>query len=411
AEETLLDHFVRSCVFVHDDWIPASGRADWGAYDTNPFLLGADICVVNTLKGFGPEYLDYLQDLDSLPEHIIIPERRGDNLTLNLLGDERTLAHVRELVNERQLGISVFYNDDERGLEQLVEGLSTSEWYPPLYPTRTSFEAVNSKIDGMYYAQKAGVPTPESAICRNIEEVRRFFNDDRRVAKTVIIKADHRKLMIAETEEEVVRAAALFEFPLLVETLYEVKASPSLNRVVWQGEAHSYVVTDQVLEQRSHRGNIIPSGMSPEVDHKIRDYTARIGDVIPDLQGVFGVDYVVTTDDEVFAVDINPRFCSGTYPLQFLERLGVHLNAIHARYQLAHCNVESLSTILCDPEFVPFAPESEDGILIYDPVVYEGLKPVHYFSYLVVAHSAADLAVLEQRMDAIIARHQPRGDE
>jgi hypothetical protein len=405
AEQTLLDDFVRSCAFIHDDWIPASGRADWGAYDTNPFLLGADVCVVNTLGGFGAEYLDYLQELESLPEHIIIPERRSQNLTLNLLDDERALAQLRELVSERHLAISVFYNDDARGLDRLADALSSAGQRPPLYPTRTSFDAVNRKADGLSYAEQAGVPTPESTVCCSADDVKRFYDDDGRRAKAIILKADHRQLMIAYTEADVVRAAALLEYPLLVETLYEVKASPSLNRVLWQGEQHSFVVTNQLLEEWAHRGNVIPSGVTPEVSEKIHDYTARIGAAIPDLQGVFGVDYVVTVDDEVYAVDINPRFCSGTYPLQFLERMSVRLDAIHAHYQLAHCNVESLSTILCDPDFVPFMPGSPDGILIYDPVVYEGPKPVHYFSYLAVADTASRLAALEERMQSIITRH------
>lgn len=407
AENTLLETFVRSCLFIHDDWIPAAGRADWGAYDTNPFLLGADVCVINTLEGFGPDYLEYLRDLNSLPSQILIPERYSDNLTLNLLADEQTLARARALVQERQLDVSVFYNDQDRGLDRLMPQLATQAHTPTLYPTKTSFDAANGKIDGRRYAQMAGVPVPEGAVCQSPDDVLAFFQDRSRSAQGIMIKADHRKLLIAMTEAEVRRAAAEFPYPVLVETLYDVKASPSLNMMLWQGEQSAFVVTDQILEGRAHRGNVIPSRVSPEIVQQIHTYTARIGEAIPDLQGLFGVDYIVTHDDQVLAVDINPRFCSGTYPLNFLQRMGISLDTVNARYELVHCNVESLSTILCDPDFVPLLPGRADGIFIYDPVVYETELPVNYFSYLAVAETPARLAALETTMREVVAKYSP----
>lgn len=406
-EQRLLDQFVRSCVFIHDDWIPTAGRADWGAYDTNPFLLGADVCVVTTLDGFGQDYLDYLKSLNSLPEHIIIPARRSGNLTLNLLDDEAALARIRALVAERELDISVFYNDGERGLDRLTSALTTPSHAPTIYPTKTSFEAVNRKVDGLKYARMAGVPTPESAVCHSLDEVIAFYHDSSRSHSGVFIKADHRKLLRALTEAEIRAAAPQFTYPLLVETLYEVALSPSVNMVFWQGEHSSFAVTDQILHNWIHYGNAIPSAAARNPSAKIVEYSARIGEVIPDIQGVFGVDYIITPNDELFAVDINPRFCSGTYPQHFLQRIGISLDEIHGRYRLVHCNVESLSTILCDPEFVPLTGDEPDGIFVYDPVVYETEKPVNYFSYVAVAPSSERLAQLEQVIDYLVEKYPP----
>lgn len=403
-DQMLLDQFVQTCAFIHDDWIPASGRADWGAYDTNPFLLGANVCVVNTLRGFGQDYLDYLTDLNSLPEHIIIPARRSGNLTLNLLDDARALRRLRELMLERQLDLSVFYNDHQRGLDRLSQALATPEFTPTIYPTKTSVEAADHKIAGLRYAREAGVPTPESAVCKTLDEVLTFFDYPDRTYRGVVLKADHRRFIRAFTEGEVRRAVEQLSFPLLVETLYEVKLSPSVNMVRWQGETMSYAVTDQILHHWTHYGNSIPSEVPAAVARRIVEYTRRIGSVIPDLQGVFGVDYVLTCDDELYAVDINPRFCSGTYPQQMLLRLGLRLDEIHARYRLVECNVDSLSTILNDPAFVPLMPGQTDGIFIYDPVVYETPKPVNYFSYVAAAETPDRLEALEETMREIVAR-------
>jgi hypothetical protein len=406
-EETLLDQFVRSCLFIHDDWIPAAGRADWGAYDTNPFLLGAQVCVVTTLDGFGEDYLDYLKSLNSLPEHIIIPKRCGDNLTLNLLEDEEALSCLRELVFERQLDISVFYHDNERGLDRLAGALSTPDHSPMIYPIKTSFDRVNRKIDGLKYVSEAGVPTPEHAICASIDDVLAFYHDRNRSYPGVVIKTDHRKFVRAITEAQIRQAAAQFTYPLLVETLYDVRVSPSLNMVQWQGEQSSFAVTDQILNHWTHYGNAIPSEVSPEMVRRMRDYTARIGDAIPDLQGVYGVDYIVTEGDELYAVDINPRFCSGTYPQQFLCRMGISLYESYTRYRLVQCSIDSLSTILCDPDFAPLTLGATEGIFIYDPVVYETEKPVNYFSYVAVAQTRERMAMLEETLDAILAKHAP----
>lgn len=405
-EKTLLDDFVRSCAFIHDDWIPAAGRADWGAYDTNPFLLGADVCVVNTMRGFGRDYLDYLSDLRSLPEHIIIPAHRSGNLTLNLLDDERALNRLRALVLERQLDISVFYNDDQRGLDRLAKVLTSDDHEPTIYPTKTSYEATNRKTDGLRYARAAGVPTPESAVCESLDEVLAFFDYPDRSHRGIVIKADHRKFARAFTEGDVRRAAARVAFPVLAETLYEVKLSPSVNMVQWRGESMSFAVTDQILHNWSHYGNSIPSHVPRRVALQIVEFTAHIGQVIPDLQGVFGVDYVLTCDDELYAVDVNPRFCSGTYPQHLLLRLGIGLDEVCARYRLVKCNVDSLSTILRAPEFTPLTPERGEGIFIYDPVVYETPKPVNYFSYLAVGNTPERLQSFEDAMAEIMARYE-----
>jgi hypothetical protein len=156
-----------------------------------------------------------------------------------------------------------------------------------------------------------------------------------------------------------------------------------------------------------HYGNAIPSAAPRNLASTLLEYTARIGDEIPDLQGVCGVDYIITHDDELYAVDINPRFCSGTYPQHLLQRIGISLDEIYARYRLAHCNVDSLSTILCDPAFVPLTPGIADGIFIYDPVVYDTEKPVNYFSFVAVAPSRERLVQLEQVIEQIVEKYPP----
>jgi hypothetical protein len=317
------------------------------------------------------------------------------------------LACVRSLVAERMLDLSVFYHDDERGIDSLVDALVTPDHVPTVFPTKTSFDAANRKIDGMRYARKAGVPTPESAVCHDLNEVLAFYHDPTRSHRGVFIKSDHRRLVRALTDSEIKAAAPEFSYPLLVETLYDVVLSPSVNMVLWQGERSSFAVTDQILHHWIHYGNAIPSVAARNLSDKIIEYSGRIGDAIPDLQGVFGVDYIITPDHELYAVDINPRFCSGTYPQHFLQRMGISLDNVFACYRLVHCNVDSLSTVLSDPEFVPLTIGAPDGILIYDPVVYETEKPVNYFSFVAVAETKERVTELEQVMERMVEKFPP----
>lgn len=74
-------------------------------------------------------------------------------------------------------------------------------------------------------------------------------------------------------------------------------------------------------------GNLGPTTLSIPVEHKMR----RIGNLLKSrtgLRGLFGVDYLVTPNDEVYLIDVNPRYPGSTELLEFATAaplLGAHV--------------------------------------------------------------------------------------
>ena len=75
-------------------------------------------------------------------------------------------------------------------------------------------------------------------------------------------------------------------------------------------------------------GNVAPTTLSIPVEHKMR----RVGNLLKwkfGLTGLFGVDFLVTDDEEVFITDVNPRYPASLELLEFAT--GQALFDSHAR--------------------------------------------------------------------------------
>ncbi|MBC7810317.1 MAG: ATP-grasp domain-containing protein, partial [Burkholderiales bacterium] len=369
AAVALMRDYVQSCAFIHDDWIPHLGVPDWGQYDTNPFLVGAEVCVVGRLTGFGGDYIDYLRELKSFPEVVIVPRNLNNNIVVSLLNDEGALAQFRRVVNERRLDISSFYSDELRELPALLEALRSPDHAPLLHPTQHAFHLANTKFSIQKYPVEAGVPVPLGMACDTLDDLLAFFRQNQERQAPIVVKQAHREIDRVMDESDLRHLIPSLTFPVLAERLYEVSSSPIVNMVVWNGQREALFTVNQVLQKMVHWGNEIPADISDDETALMIDYTRRIAEQMGNFVGVFGVDYIVTPDDGIMAVDINPRFCGSTYPFAFLQRLGFDLGAIHARYRLVQCNVPTLSTVLNHPEFVPLSADRPYGIFLYDPVV------------------------------------------
>lgn len=404
SAQALIADYAQSCAFIHDDWIPSLGVMEWGQYNTNPFLIGADVCVVYSMAGFGADYIDYLRNMNAFPRHIIVPKATDNSVVVSLLNDEQALAQLRDLVQERRLDISTFFSDDARDWPRLLAALSSDAHTPLLQPSQAVFSVMNSKFSIMDYPKRAGVPAPEGQECRSFDEVLTFFRDHSRCYPAAIIKEDHRDLHRVSSETELMALQQRLRFPLLVETLYDVKVSPIVNFIIWKDQHKPLFTVNQVLRHLLHSGNESPTGLAPHIMDTMVDYTRRIAAEMTGFNGILGIDYIVTPDDDVFAVDINPRFCASTYPFTFLQRLGFDVGRVHAHYQLVKCRIPSLSALFNDTEFIPLTTERPYGMFLYTPVLYNHELPVEYFSYLLVGGNAKELADLEARMMRITKR-------
>jgi len=402
---SLMDNFVRSCAFIHDDWLPEGGLPDWGQYFNNPFILGAEVCVSGNLSGFGEPYIEYLRSLDSFPKHVIVPHMQSNDLVSSLLDDAEALAELKALVADKQLDISAFYNRVGGGLDRLQQILTSDEHTPAIYPPQQPFLDANKKLALSRHATAAGVPYPEFAACESLEDVKHFFSQH--AESGIILKQNHRNILRIKSVSAVDEAADNLHFPLLAEAEYPFTLTPIVNMIMWQGQAEPLFTINQLINEHwHHRGNETLKNLPATQEYVMIQYTRRIAEQMDGFIGPIGLDYIITPDDKILLVDINPRFCSSTYPFYFLERMGYDLREVYSRFRLVQCSLNTLTELFSDPDFVPLQPPTADGIFMYDPVIYDHTeKPVNYFCHVLVAETPDRLDALDSVVDRLIAKY------
>lgn len=76
-------------------------------------------------------------------------------------------------------------------------------------------------------------------------------------------------------------------------------------------------VTEQILYGRYYKGNIYPPLLEDRTLRRIQQYNEQVGKTLADIgyEGLYGCDYLLTADRDVFAIDLNPRFQGGLAPV------------------------------------------------------------------------------------------------
>jgi hypothetical protein len=400
----LLEDMVSSCIFIHDDWNEVIGVDDWDQYDLNPFLLGARICVVNTLKGFGSEYINFLKSITSFPANIVTPKRVNNSVCVNLLQDENSLGLLRAEVARHNLDLSLFYADPGKRATELTIALSTPTYIPNIHPPVASFTKANDRYEGKKIFANAGVPSPEGRVCQSFSDVQDYYDDIQSVSPNVIAKYSHRDVIHIANKEDLLSATQILKYPVLIERRYDFQRSPICHYISWKGQIQPLFLVNQVIKNWHHAGNESPHGLEASIAETIIKYTEQIVKEVPDFSGVIGVDYIVTSEGEVFAVDINPRFCSSTYPFFLLHRLGVDLETTFIRYETRHYYIDNVSAVYKQPDFVSFDVKKNKGLILFNPV-YDYIRgKVKRLSFIAVSSTVEEVVLLVESIDRIISR-------
>jgi len=400
------EDFIFKCVFIHDDTDSSAG-VDWDPHGTNPFLLGPRYCVVDTLVGFGEPYLDYLRDMGILPSTLIIPEHVTDSLTDNLLMDRQQLTELERIVRTNDLHFSVFYSDHKK--EQLAATVMDGPYESRIHPSLRAFSIGNDKLRMRSLLENTSVPIPEGAICQSAQDVLHFFDQAQSRFPKILIKKHHWDTVTlgSRSEAEAFGLSPAVEYPVLAEVAYPVRCSPVCHNLVWQGGiTHLFTVMQHIRDLR-HAGNLTPTEVPNAVLDRMAECCEKIIEHVPGFSGVFGVDFILTKDDQLLAVDVNPRFNSSTYPFFFLQRMGADLETTCARYGFKTCTVPNLSHIFLDDRFVPFDRKRLEGCVIYAPAFDRSNQMVTKVSYLCVAPNHSSLSLLEDRIVSILGTSRP----
>ncbi|MDZ4769875.1 MAG: hypothetical protein SGJ24_12160 [Chloroflexota bacterium] len=398
----LLDRLIDSCAFLHDDWTDREGVGGWGQYTTNPLLLSPPVCVTSPLDGYGERTIDHLRSLGAFAGEIIQPTWLTNDLVHNLSQDATALRLLKRVVRSERLHLSTFYNEPERQVEEIAQTLSTREHTVRVYPSRAAFIDSYDKLHFDRFTQD--VPTPESALCTDMQALRAFARSARRYPG-LVVKLGHRDLFHLDSADGIAGIAHHLVFPLRVETAYPLAASPIVHAVRLNGKSAPLFVIDQYVRDWLHWGNGSPASGTPSQRAQMIDYTLRIGDALGDYEGVYGVDYILTPEGGVYAVDINARFCTSTYPYALLTANGFDPDQVHTRFRLVQCRVDSLDDLTGDPHFIPLRRGTAHGTFLYGPVSYrEHDHAVHYVNYVCVGRTAAECNAIDAGLLALIER-------
>ncbi len=398
----LLRELVSRCAFLHDDWTDAEGAAGWGQYTTNPLLLSPPVCITSPLDGYGEQTIAHLRALGAFGGTIIQPTWTSNNLAHNLRYDPAAFTTLRREVTAHHLHLSTFYNEPERGIEEIARALSSDAHRVRVYPSRLAFLDTYDKLHFDRFTRD--VPTPQGALCATWDEIVAFAHSERHYPG-LVVKLGHRDLFHLDDASGLAAIREHLTFPLRAETAYPLVASPIVHAVKLDGVCAPLFIIDQYVRDWLHWGNGSPASGTPAQRTAMIAHTLRIGEALEGYEGVYGVDFILTPDDGVYAVDINSRFCTSTYPYALLTGAGYEPDSTHTRFRLVRCRLDSLDDLTTDPAFTALTPDSGRGVFLYCPVSYRQYPhPVCYLNYVVAAPTEAECLALEAELLALIDR-------
>lgn len=385
----LLNDLIDSSVFIHDDSGP---NVRYDQYSVNTLIIGAKVAVVDTVEGFGPQWISYLSALGVFPSEVITPRYHARPVLENLLHDEPALGRVREHSRSKGLtSLSVFFPNPL--YDELLPRLAVEELRQ--FPSNKAAERFNDKVLMRKMAEEAHIPISPGIVANSHEDIRRF----RESHPVVILKHPKKSggrgnLVVKSGDRDLVEV----EFPVLVEEYLSSEASPNCQWIIWKGQKRQLFVLDQLLDGCTHKGNTYPSVLHPRVLGTVSDYSGRMADQLTGYEGIVGFDFVIA-NNEAYLVDLNARFNSSTYPMIFLVRIGADLEALKVRYHHVAKESRSLSDYLRCRNFIPITPKG--GILLFNPLYDFESRKVVSFSSLCVAQSADELSKYEKVVEGL----------
>lgn len=109
---------------------------------------------------------------------------------------------------------------------------------------------------------------------------------------------------------------------IISEYIPDVLLSPNVNVFISNNEIKILNITDQILNKFIYFGNIYPSKITDKQKNVIINITIKIGKYLQNegFRGLFGCDFIINKNGNVYIVEINPRRQSGYIILAILNK-------------------------------------------------------------------------------------------
>ncbi len=191
---------------------------------------------------------------------------------------------------------------------------------------------------------------------------------------------------------------------LVMQPLRDVLLSPNLQFYIADDQVYLFCETVQILHDKmDHRGNFFDRVEDPTIREKLLDQGKELAFQVAAMgyRGVLGVDFIITEDEEVFAVEMNARHNTSTYAAWFTNRFTNGDPLVMIRSGSALCMSLPAGTPLTPMQWIErlgedaFNPDRASGVLPF------GGAPSD-FTFLVIGHDEHDRRRLVARAESLV---------
>lgn len=401
----LMSNFAKSCIFIHDDraGITDLSGCDWDQYGTRPLLLGVNSCVSGKEDALGQVYREYRDRLFGMPEHHIEIETSGQPLLTALRSSTKAKEKLKQLLENKYIGISSYYSG--ASIAHDFSEIFPEDPTPRIFPTSEVYEIANDKITAWQLLRRNGLPVPQAEVCMSLDDLRRYVRFAEKHGNRVIVKSDHWNIHALSSTDELDKLLDL-DYPVLVEPEYGVCCSVVSHNLIWNGRQQHLFTIQQVIHNFEHFGNFIPIDRDYEdAKNEVSELSSAISDLLRGLNGVIGIDYIITSEGKVLIVDLNPRLNSSTYPFEYVMGKGVDLFVKQVRYGFTRCRIQELGDLLQDKQFHHYDPQRDEGVIIFSPFFDYDQERITMLSYIIVAQDRRRCQALRKSLLHMVDRY------
>ncbi len=345
------------------------------------------------------DFLNYLADLNLGTKNILIPNSSATNLTEKVLMDQTLLDFLKTL---EIIKLHPYFNTPlEVKLAQIIQVEIEA-------PSTNLSQRINHKTFLPAFLNNLNIPIPNYEIADS-NHVIEIANKWLQQHQKIIIRGDDSYGGLAAWAIQDHNSFEHFKVELktnhnqlfLIEKLYKTTCSPNIQYHIHTNHLQEIGITDQMIDsQLTYHGNIYPS-LTRQFE-KINHYSQRICQNLQKqaYKGLIGIDFIETTDKQLFVVDINGRPNTSSFGLNVIRKI------FPSSYDKKHVKIltHHFESSLNFTELIQllgkhlFNDETKQGILPYNT----GFLPWGKLNAIVIADSPTTLQQLLKHLTKLL---------
>lgn len=266
-----------------------------------------------------------------------------------------------------------------------------------LGPNPTIVSKLDNKITHTKLFHWLKVPKNNTRIYSTIEEIKQKENYPFYISAAYTSGGHESGTIYKEEDLDIffakIRQLNKKEGFIVADLIQDIKLSPNITAIICEkNDTRIISITDQILRGNQYLGNIYPSNANER--ETITKATKTIGDYLSSLgfRGLFGLDFIITSNGKIFTVDLNPRrqggyLCNILMALQKINIPEIELKLAlgekvpdfkYEDFQVDYCwahskikpyikNVKILNTFQTNSPDLPFKKVGEEYSTIFYP--------------------------------------------